>query len=108
MANDHDELGLVSPATTAAREPKRMNPTMPDPLVQLILDTIYGDMKTPQSHREALTDWLLDTQSRTAPLEIGVLLPYLATQQPELFERLKNNWRARGELASALASISGG
>ena len=108
MANDHDELGLVSPATTAARAPKSMHPTMPDPVVQLILDTIYGGMKTPQSHRDALTDWLLDTQSRTAPLEIGVLLPYLATQQPALFERLKNNWRVRGELASALASISGG
>ena len=81
---------------------------MPDPLVQLILDTIYRDLKTPQSHRDALTDWLLDTQSRTAPLEIGVLLPYLATRQPDLLKQLKNNWRVRGELASALASIPGG
>ena len=85
-----------------------MNPTMPDPLVQLILDTIYRDMRTPLFHRDALTDWLLDTQSRTAPLEIGVLLPYLATQQPDLLDRVKNNWRARDELASALASIPEG
>ena len=105
MANGHDELGLVSPAMTAAGEPKRMNPTMPDPLVRLMLDTIYRDMQTPQSHRDALADWLLDTQARTAPLEIGVLLPYLATRQPDLLKQLKNNWRVRGELANALASI---
>ena len=78
------------------------------PLVQLILDTIYRDKQTPQSHRDALTDWLLDTQSRTAPLEIEVLLPYLATQQPDLLKRLKDNWRVKGELASALASIPRG
>ncbi len=81
---------------------------MPDPLMQLILDTIYRDMRTAQSHRDALTDWLLDTQSRTATLEIGVLLPYLATQQADLLKQLKNNWRLRGELAGALASIPGG
>ncbi len=80
---------------------------MPD-VVQLILDTIYRDMKTPQSHRDGLADWLLDTQSHTAPLEIGVLMPYLTTQQPDLLKQLKNNWRVRGELASALASIPGG
>ena len=93
---------------TSTKEPEMVNPTTPDPRVQLILDTIFGHMRISQSQRDALTDWLLDTQPRTASLEIGVLLPYLATQQPELFERLKNNWRARGELASALASISGG
>ena len=78
---------------------------MPDPLVQLILDIIYLDMRTPQSHRDALADWLLDTQTRTAPLEIGVLLPYLSTRQPDLLKQLKNDWRVRGELANALASI---
>ena len=81
---------------------------MSDPLVQLILDTIYRDMRTAQSHRDALADWLVDTQSRTAPLEIGVLLPYLGTRQPDLLKQLKNNWRVRGDLASTLASIPAG
>ena len=43
MANGHDEVGLVGPVMTAPREPTRMNPTMPDPLVQLILDSIYRE-----------------------------------------------------------------
>jgi hypothetical protein len=93
---------------TSAREPEMLNPTMPDPRVQLILDTIYRHMRTPQSVRDALTDWLLDTQSSTASLEIGVLLSYMATQQPDLLKQLKANWRVKETLASALASIPGG
>ena len=89
---------------TSLREPEMLNPTMPDPRVQLILDTIFRDMKTSQSERDALTDWLLDTQPRTAPLEIGVLLSYMATQQPDLLKQLKANWRVKETLASALAS----
>ena len=85
-------------------EPEILNPTMPDPRVQLILDTIFRDMKTPQSERDALADWLLDTQPRTASLEIGVLLSYMATQQPDLLKQLKANWRVKDTLASALAS----
>ena len=89
---------------TSLREPEMLNPTMPDPRVQLILDTIFRDMKTPQSERDALTDWLLDTQPRTASLEIGVLLSYMATQQPDLLKQLKANWRVKETLASAPAS----
>jgi hypothetical protein len=81
---------------------------MPDPRVQLILDTIFRHMKTSQSERDALTDWLLDTQPHTAPLEIGVLLSYIATQQPGLLRQLKANWRVKETLASALASTSEG
>ena len=92
---------------TSLREPEMLNPSMPDPRVQLILDTIFRDMKTPQSVRDALTDWLLDTQPRTASLEIGVLLSYMATQQPDLLKQLKGNWRVKETLASALASIPG-
>jgi hypothetical protein len=88
----------------STREPERVNPTMPDPRVQLILDTIFHHMKTSQSERDALTDWILDTQPRTAPLEIGVLLSYIATQQPDLLRQLKANWRVKETLASALAS----
>lgn len=105
MPDDHDELGRMRPPSAAASEPKKTDPTTPKPSVQLVLDSIYLDRETPQSSRDALTDWLLDTQSHTAALEIGVLLPYLATQQPDLLKRLKNNWRVRGALASALALI---
>ena len=89
---------------SSARESETVSPSMPDPRVQLILDTIFRDMKTSQSERDALTDWLLDTQPRTAPLEIGVLLSYMATQQPDLLKQLKANWRVKETLASALAS----
>jgi hypothetical protein len=92
---------------TFTREFEMANPTMPDPRVQLILDTIFRDMKTSQSEKDALTDWILDTQPRTALLEIGVLLPYIATQQPELLKQLKANWRVKETLAGALASTSG-
>ena len=89
---------------SSARESETVSPSMPDPRVQLILDTIFRDMKTSQSERDALTDWLLDTQPRTAPLEIGVLLSYMATQQPDLLKQLKANWRVKETLASTLAS----
>ena len=81
---------------------------MPDPRVQLILDTIFRHMRISQSERDALTDWLLDTQPRTVSLDIGVLLSYLATQQPDLLKQLKANWRVKETLASALASTLGG
>ena len=93
---------------TSTKEPEMVNPTMPDPRVELILDTIFRHMKISQSERDALTDWLLDTQPRTASLEIGVLLPYIATQQPDLLKQLKANWRVKETLASALASTSEG
>lgn len=89
---------------SSLKEPAMLDPTMPDPRVQLILDIIFQDMKTPQSERDALTDWLLDTQPRTASLEIGVLLSHMATQQPDLLKQLKANWRVKETLASALAS----
>ena len=92
---------------TSTKETEMVTPTMPDPRVQLILDIIFQHMKTSQSERDALTDWLLDTQPRTASLEIGVLLPYLATQQPDLLKKLKVNWRVKETVASALASASG-
>ena len=89
---------------TSTREPEMMNPPMPDPRVQLILDTIFRDMQTSHSERDALTDWILDTRPRTALLEIGVLLRHIATEQPELLKQLKSNWRVKETLAGALAS----
>jgi hypothetical protein len=80
---------------------------MRDPRVQLLLDTIFQHMKTSQSERDTLTDWLLDTQPRTASLEFGSLLQYIATQQPDLLKQLKANWRVKEMLLSVRASASG-
>jgi hypothetical protein len=80
---------------------------MPDPQVQLILDTIFQHMKTSQSERDTLTDWLLDTQPRTASLELGVLLQHIATQQPDLLRQLKANWRVMETLSGLRTSASG-
>jgi hypothetical protein len=63
-------------------------------------------MKTSQPERDALTDWLLDTQPRTASLELGVLLQYIGTQQPDLLKQLKANRRVKETLVNALASAS--
>ncbi len=93
---------------TSTKESEMVSPTMPDPRVQLILEAIFRHLKTSQSEREALTDWILDTQPRTAPLEVGALLPYIATQQPDLLKQLKTDWRVKETLASALGSLSGG
>ena len=92
---------------SSARESEMVSPTMPDPQVQLILDTIFQHMKTSQSERDTLTDWLLDTQPRTASLELGVLLQHIATQQPDLLKQLKANWRVMETLGSLRASASG-
>jgi hypothetical protein len=91
---------------TSAREPEMLTPTMPDPRVQLILDTIFRDMKTPQAEREALTDWLLDTQPRPAALEFGVLLADMATQQPALLKQLKPAIRAGSILIDATVPLA--
>jgi hypothetical protein len=92
---------------TSSREPETGSSTMRDPRVQLLLDTIFQHMKTSQSERDTLTDWLLDTQPRTASLEFGSLLQYIATQQPDLLKQLKANWRVKEMLLSVRASASG-
>ena len=58
-----------------------------------------------RSYKESLTDWILDTQPRTAPLEAAALVQYLAAHQPELLTRLKINVRLQEELARALESL---
>jgi len=76
-----------------------------EPLAQHILDIIYQDPDLRRLHKESLTDWILDTQPRTAPLDTITLLQYLAGHQPELLNRLKINVRIKEELARALESI---
>jgi hypothetical protein len=75
-----------------------------EPLSQRILDIIYQDSDVRRPYKETLTDWILDTQPRTAPLDAAALLQFLATHQPDLLNRLKINVRIKEELARALES----
>lgn len=77
---------------------------MDEPLSQRILDIIYQDSDVRRPYKETLTDWILDTQPRTAPLDAAALLQFLATHQPDLLNRLKINVRIKEELARALES----
>jgi hypothetical protein len=76
-----------------------------EPLAQQILDLIYRDPDVRRMHKDSLADWILDTQSRTAPLDTTALLRYLAAHQRDLLERLKMNLRIQDEVARALASV---
>ena len=78
---------------------------MSDHLAQRILELIYRDPEVRRMHKDALTDWILDTQSRTAPLDARSLLEYLTGHQPDLLDRLKINVRIQDELARALESV---
>ncbi len=78
---------------------------MDDPLAQRILDIIYQDPDCRRVYKESLTDWILDTQPRTAPLDAEALVEYLAAHQPDLLNRLKINVRIKGDLARALEAI---
>ncbi len=78
---------------------------MDEPLAQRILDIIYQDPDRRRVYKESLTDWILDTQPRTAPLETTALLRYLAAHQPELLSRLRINVRLQEDLVRALESL---
>jgi hypothetical protein len=76
-----------------------------DPLAQRILDIIYHDPDCRRVYKESLTDWILDTQPRTAPLGAEALVQYLEVHQPDLLNRLKINVRIKEDLARALESL---
>lgn len=78
---------------------------MDEPLAQRILDLIYQDPDVRRLYKESLTDWILDTQPHTAPLDAAPLLQYLGARQPDLLNRLKINVRIKEDLARALESI---
>jgi hypothetical protein len=80
---------------------------MAEPLAQRLLELIYRDPETRRMHKDALTDWILDTQSRTAPLNARSLLEYLADHQPDLLNRLRINVRIHDDLVHALESVEG-
>ena len=76
-----------------------------DPLAQCILDIVYHDPACRRMDKESLTDWILDTQPRMAPLDAAALVRYLAAHQPELLNRLQGNVRIKEELTRALKSL---
>ena len=78
---------------------------MNEPLAQQILDLVYRDSEVRRTYKDSLTDWILDTQSRTAPLDPTALVEYLAVRQPDLLDRLKSNLRIHDDLARALESV---
>ena len=78
---------------------------MNTPLAQQILEVLYHDAGVRQTTRDALADWILDTQPRTRPLDPTALVDYLARQHPELLARLKRNVRLQEELALPLVAI---
>jgi hypothetical protein len=75
---------------------------MNEPLAQQMLDLIYHDSKVRRPHKDSLTDWILDTQPRTEPLNTKTLLQYLALHQSEVLSRLKINVHIKDEIAQAL------
>ncbi len=78
---------------------------MNEPLAQRILDLIYHDPEVRRTYKDSVTNWILDTQPQTAPLDTAALLEYLSVHQPDLLHRLKINVRVKDELAHALESI---
>jgi hypothetical protein len=74
-------------------------------LSKRMLELIYQDPEIRRLYKESLTDWILDTQPRTAPLDAAALLEYLAAHQPDLLDRLKINVRLKDDLARVLESI---
>jgi hypothetical protein len=81
---------------------------MTERLTQQVLELLYHDAKVRRTEKEALTDWILDTQSRTAPLAASELLAYLANHQSEVLHRLQHNVRLTAELAQALRGAAPG
>lgn len=81
---------------------------MIEPLAQQMLDLIYHDSKVRRPHKDSLADWILDTQSRTEPLNTKTLLQYLAAHQSEVLSRLKINVRIKDEIAQVLRGADPG
>ena len=72
------------------------------PLAQQVLDVIYHDSKVRRTYKDSLTDWILDTQPRTEPLNTKTLLEYLAVHQSDVLSRLKIDVRVKDEIDQAL------
>ena len=75
---------------------------MTTPLAQRMLECLYRDAGVRQTAKDALADWILDTQPRDEPLNTKTLLEYLAVHQSDVLSRLKINVRIKDEIDQAL------
>ena len=78
---------------------------MNESLTQQLLNLIYQNTSVRRAHKDSLSDWVLDTQSRNAPLNTSALLDYLAIHQPELLDRLKVNVHVGENISHLLESV---
>ncbi len=78
---------------------------MTTPLAQRMLEILYRDAGVRQPAKDALADWILDTQPRTRPLDPTALVDYLARQHPALLARLQRNVRLQEDLARPLVAM---
>ena len=74
-------------------------------LAQRMLEVLYHHAGVRQTVKDALADWILDTQPRTRPLDPTALVDYLGGQHPDLLARLKCNVRLQAELARPLVAM---
>jgi hypothetical protein len=81
---------------------------MIEPLAQQMLDLIYHDSKVRRPYKDSLSDWILDTQSRTEPLNTKTLLHYLSLHQSDVLSRLKINVHIKDEIAQVLRGTDPG
>ncbi len=74
-------------------------------LAQDILDILYSDPGTRRSHKDALSDWILDHHLHGSPLDGIAIIQYLAEHHPDILARLKINTHVREEIARVLDAI---
>src|SRR5574337_134414 len=74
-------------------------------LAQDILDILYCDPGTRRSHKDALSDWILDTQLHGSPLDGIAIIQYLAEHHPDILARLNINTHVKEEIARGLDAI---
>jgi hypothetical protein len=91
--------------TTAMRCRTERRSSVKETLAQRMLDLIFKDPTVRRTSKDALADWILDTQSRSRPLEASALIDFLASHQPDLFARLKSNVRLQSELNRPVVSV---
>jgi len=78
---------------------------MDEPLAQEILDILYRDPSTRRPHKDALADWILDTQPHGSPLDGIAVIQFLAAHQPDILSRLKINTHVKEHIERVLDAI---
>ena len=78
---------------------------MDEPLAREILDILYRDTATRRSYKDALADWILDTQPHESPFDGIAFIEYLAAHQPDILSRLKINTQVKEEIERVLDAI---